>query len=86
MLQHMTRSRGWNITEQINGNVVNEIELGTEILAIKSQILQVSQSKGNRTTGIIMDVQIRLIIIYRREVSVMSEIFLNHRVTHLRVQ
>jgi hypothetical protein len=41
MLQHVTRSRGWNIT-RVNGNVGNEIELGKEIPTIKSQILQVS--------------------------------------------
>jgi hypothetical protein len=45
MLQHVTRSRGWNITELVNGNVDNEIELGMEIPKIKSWILQVSQKK-----------------------------------------
>jgi hypothetical protein len=39
MLQHMTRSRGWNITERINGNIGNKIELGMEIPMIKSRIL-----------------------------------------------
>jgi hypothetical protein len=42
MLQHVTRSRGWNITERVNSNDSNEIELGMEIPMIKSRILQVS--------------------------------------------
>jgi hypothetical protein len=47
MLQHVTRSRGWNITERVNGNVGNEIELGTEIPTIKSRILQsIVETKG----------------------------------------
>jgi hypothetical protein len=50
MLQHVTRSRGWNITERVNGNVVNEIELGMEIPTMKSQILKYHRSKGNRTS------------------------------------
>jgi hypothetical protein len=45
MLQHVTRSRGWNITERVNGNVGNKIELGMEIPTIKSRILQVSQKQ-----------------------------------------
>jgi hypothetical protein len=45
MLQHVTRSQGWNITEQVNGNVDNKIELGMEISTIKSRILQVSQKQ-----------------------------------------
>jgi hypothetical protein len=45
MLQHVTRSRGCNITERVNGNVGNEIELGMEISTIKSWILQVSQKQ-----------------------------------------
>jgi hypothetical protein len=36
MLQHVTRSRGWNIMERVNGNVSNEIELGMVIPMIKS--------------------------------------------------
>jgi hypothetical protein len=43
MLQHVTRSRGWNIMERVNGNVGDKIELGMEIPTIKSRILQVSQ-------------------------------------------
>jgi hypothetical protein len=39
MLQHVTRSRGWNITERVNDNVGNEIELGMVIPTIKSRIL-----------------------------------------------
>jgi hypothetical protein len=54
MLQHVTSSRGWNITERVNDNVDNEIELGMEIPAIKSRILQVSQSKGNRTSTFVV--------------------------------
>jgi hypothetical protein len=45
MLQHVTRSRGWNITERVNGNVDNEIELGMVIPTFKSRILQVSQKQ-----------------------------------------
>jgi hypothetical protein len=45
MLQHVTRSRGWNITERVKGNVGNEIELGMVIPTIKSWILQVSQKQ-----------------------------------------
>jgi hypothetical protein len=45
MLQYVTRSRGWNITKQVNGNVGNEIELCMVIPMIKSQILQVSQKQ-----------------------------------------
>jgi hypothetical protein len=44
-LQHVTRSRGWNITERVNGNVGNEIELGMVIPTIKSRILQVSHKQ-----------------------------------------
>jgi hypothetical protein len=42
MLQHVTRSRGLNITELVNGNFANEVELGMKIPMIKSRILQVS--------------------------------------------
>jgi hypothetical protein len=45
MLQCVTRSRGWNITKQVNGNVGNEIELDMEMPTIKSCILQVSQKR-----------------------------------------
>jgi hypothetical protein len=45
MLQHVTRSWGWNITERVNGNVGDKIELGMEILTTKSQILQISQKQ-----------------------------------------
>jgi hypothetical protein len=41
MLQDVTRSWGWNITERINGNVGNEIELGMVTSTTKSRILQV---------------------------------------------
>jgi hypothetical protein len=47
MLQHVTRSQGWNITERVNGNVGNEIELCIEIPTIKSRILQsIIEAKG----------------------------------------
>jgi hypothetical protein len=42
MLQHVSRSRGWNITERLNGNIGNDIELGMVVPTIKSWILQVS--------------------------------------------
>jgi hypothetical protein len=45
MLQHVTRSWGWNIMERVNDNVDNEIELGMVIRTIKSRILQVSQKQ-----------------------------------------
>jgi hypothetical protein len=45
MLQHVTMSRGWNITERVNGNVGNAIELGMKILTIKSRILQESHKQ-----------------------------------------
>jgi hypothetical protein len=45
MLRHVTRSRGYNITEQVNGNVGNEIELGMVIRTIKSRMVQVSQKQ-----------------------------------------
>jgi hypothetical protein len=49
MLQHVTRSLGWNITKRVNSNIGNEIELGMEIQMIKSQMLQVSQKQiGHR--------------------------------------
>jgi hypothetical protein len=46
MLQHVTRSRGWNITERVNGNVGNETKLGMVIPRIKSRMLQVLQKRG----------------------------------------
>jgi hypothetical protein len=45
MLQHVTRSWGWNITERVNDNVGNDIELGMVMHTIKSRILQVSQKQ-----------------------------------------
>jgi hypothetical protein len=35
MLQHVTRSRIWNIMERVNGDVSNKIKLGMMILTIK---------------------------------------------------
>jgi hypothetical protein len=47
MLQHVTRSRGWNITKRVNNNVDNKIELGMKISMIKPQILQsITEAKG----------------------------------------
>jgi hypothetical protein len=37
-------------------------------------------------TRIIMDIQIRLMIMYQRRVTVISRVFSNHRVIHLKVQ
>jgi hypothetical protein len=45
MLQHVTMSRGWNITERVNDNVGNEIEQGMKIPMIKYWMLQVSQKQ-----------------------------------------
>jgi hypothetical protein len=39
MLQHVTRSRAWNIMKRVKGNVGNEIGLGMVIPTIKSRIL-----------------------------------------------
>jgi hypothetical protein len=44
MLQHVTRSQGWNTTGRVS-NVGNDIELCMVILAIRSQIWQVSQKQ-----------------------------------------
>jgi hypothetical protein len=45
MLQHVTMSWGWNITERVNDNVGNEIEQGMKIPMIKYWMLQVSQKQ-----------------------------------------
>jgi hypothetical protein len=96
----VTRSRGWNIAERVNGNIGNEIELGMEIPMIRSWILQVAQKQREydidvcgstmkvlcQCTGIIMAILVPLMIIHRRGVSVMPRVFLNRRVIHLRVQ
>ena len=37
-------------------------------------------------TGVIMDIQVPLMIIDQRGVSVMSGVFMNRRVTHLRAR
>jgi hypothetical protein len=85
----MCVGHGWNITEPVNDNVVKEIELGIMILTIRSQILQVSQKQreydidvyGSTTkdlcecTRIIMALQVPLMIIHWRAVSVMSGVF-----------
>jgi hypothetical protein len=41
MLQHVTRSREWNIMARVNHNVGNEIEHGMVIPTMKSRIFQV---------------------------------------------
>jgi hypothetical protein len=46
MLQHVTRSRGWNIMERVNDHIGNKIELGMVIPTIKSRILQVLQKQS----------------------------------------
>jgi hypothetical protein len=45
MLQYVTRTHRWNITERVNGNIGNEIELGMVIPTIKSWMLQVLQKQ-----------------------------------------
>jgi hypothetical protein len=50
MLQHVTRSRGWNITERVNDNIGNEIELGMEIRQSSLGYCKYRRNKGNRTS------------------------------------
>ena len=65
---------------------------------IESRASQYRINKGNKTlclwfndklfvecTGVIMGIQVSLMIIDQRGVSIMSGVFPNHRVTHLRV-
>jgi hypothetical protein len=80
MLQHVTRSRGWNITERVNGNIGNEIQLGMEIPMIKSLILQVSQKQME------YDINICGSTMKDLDRRVMSGVFPNHRVINLRVR
>jgi hypothetical protein len=100
MLQQVTRSRGWNITKWVNDNVGNEIELGMVIPMIKSRILQLSKKQRewdidvcvstmkylHECTEIITDIQIWLMIIYQRRVSVMTGVFPSRRLIRLRVR
>jgi hypothetical protein len=46
MLQHVTRSREWNITERVNGDVGNEIELGIVIPRQVSDIASIAKTNG----------------------------------------
>jgi hypothetical protein len=47
MLQHMSRSRGWNIRERVNRNVGNEIEMGMEIPNDQvTDIASIAEAKG----------------------------------------
>ena len=77
----------------------NKIELGMEIPLIESRISQVSCDKGISLTkaygsldhkvivecvGTVTALQIPLMVIDRRGVSIMSALFANRRVTHLR--
>jgi hypothetical protein len=54
MLQHVTRSRGWNITERVNGNIDNEIEVVMVIPMIKSRNYKYHRNKGNRTSTFVV--------------------------------
>ena len=68
------------------------------IPTVKSRTSQVSYNKGNEIrrlwfkrsnefverVGVIMDIQVPLMIIDRRGVSIMSALFTNRRVTHLK--
>ena len=99
-VQRVTRSRGWNITGTSKVVLVsNEIELGMIIPLIRSRTSPVSMRRREwnttcmvqsiyfrKRTGVIMDIQVPLMIIDRRVVSVMSGVFTNRRVTHLRAR
>ena len=80
-------------------HVGNEIKLGMEIPMIESRTCNLSRDKGIELhaykvhtitevivecVGISMGLQIPLLIIDLRGVSIMSALFANHRVTHLR--
>ena len=77
----------------------NEVELGIEIPTIKPRISRISRDKGIEFhaykvhtitkviveyVGVSTDLQVPLLIIDRREVSIMYTLFANHRVTNLR--
>ena len=76
-------------------HVGNEIKLGMEILMIESRTCNISRDKGKNLlalkvltitevvvecVGISMDLQVPLLIIDRRRVSIMSALFANRRV------
>src|SRR3954463_344022 len=80
-------------------HVGNEIKLGMEIPMIESQTCNISQDKGIELhaykvhtiteviveyVGVSTDLQVPLLIIDQRGVSIMSTLFMNRRVTHLR--
>src|SRR4051812_1239566 len=80
-------------------HVGNEIKLGMEIPMIESRTCNILRGKGIELhaykvhtiteviveyVGVGMDLQVRLLIIDRRGVSIMSTLFANCRVTHLR--
>src|SRR3954463_5999709 len=80
-------------------HVGNEIKLGMGILMIESRTCNISRDKGIELhaykvhtiteviveyMGVSTDVQVPLLIIDRRGVSIMSTLFVNRRVTHLR--
>ena len=81
-------------------HVGNEIKLGIWIPMIESRTCIISRDKGIKLqalkvltiieviieyAGVSMDLQIPLLIIDLRGVSIMSALFANRRVTHLRV-
>src|SRR3954469_4170225 len=80
-------------------HVGNEIKLGMEIPMIESGTCNISRDKGIEIhaykvhtitevivecVGVSTDLQVPLLIIDRRGVSIMSTLFTNRRVTHLR--
>ena len=80
-------------------HVGNEIKLGMEIPMIESRTCNISRDKEIKLlalkvltitevivecVGVSMDLQVPLLIIDRRRVSIMSALFTNRRVTHLR--
>ena len=81
-------------------HVGNEIKLGMEIPMIESRTCNISRDKGIKLqalkvlmiteviveyAGVSTDLQVPLLIIDRRRVSIMSALFANRRVAHLRV-
>src|SRR3954463_2238716 len=80
-------------------HVGNEIKLGMEIAMIESRTCNISRDKGIELhaykvhtiievivecVGVSTDLQVPLLIIDRRGVSIMSTLFANRRVTYLR--
>ena len=81
-------------------HVGNEIKLGMEITMIESRTCNISRDKGIELhaykvhriieviveyVGVSTDLQVPLLIIDQRRVSIMSTLFANRRVAHLRV-